>query len=225
MHRPPNPEPDPAPEPVPVPKPPRLRAAAVALLVLAALPGLAEAQRKAAVLEQGKALGAERFAPGDTDAGGHGQSVDGIEGSSQEMLKTHFHAHLALFYRGRQVAVPYGIGIVKPFRVERGFVGEGSGYYWLHTHDASGIIHVESPLDRVYTLGNFFDIWGEPLEAGKEGKQGNVAGLRGRVRAYLDGQPFGEDPRSIVLKPHEEITLVVGEPDVAPPTYAFPEGL
>jgi len=198
---------------------PRRRAAIAFLLALASSPFAVHAQRKNAALEQGHALGREMFAPGDTAKGGNGQDVDGIEGSSREMLKAHFHAHLALFYRGEQIAIPYGIGIVKPFREENGFVGEGSGYYWLHTHDASGIIHIESPDERAYTLGNFFDVWGEPLEAG------NVAGLRGRVRAYVDGRPFSEDPRTIVLKPHEQITLVVGGPAVAPPVYAFPEGL
>jgi hypothetical protein len=177
------------------------------------------AQRKAAVLEQGKQLGKAHFEPGDTDKGGNGQTVDGIEGSSREMLKTHFHAHLALFHDGEQIAIPYGIGIVKPFKVDRGFVGEGSGYYWLHTHDATGIIHIEAPDERPFTLGNFFDIWGEPLA------KSNVAGLRGKVRAYVDGRLFSGDPRKIVLKPHEQITLVVGERDVKPPTYAFPEGL
>jgi hypothetical protein len=177
------------------------------------------AQRKAALLEQGKQIGKAHFQPGDTDKGGKGQTIDGIEGSSREMLKTHFHAHLSLFHRGEQIAVPYGIGIVKPFKVERGFVGEGSGYYWLHTHDATGIIHIEAPDERPYTLGNFFDIWGQPL------KSDNAAGLRGKVRAYVDGKLYRGDPRSIVLKPHEQITLVVGEPDVKPPMYAFPEGL
>lgn len=200
---------------------------ALAALLLAALlfPGTAPAQRKSALLEQGKQLGEAKFEPGDTAKGGQGQPVDGIEGSSHEMLKTHFHSHLALFYRGRQIAIPYGIGIVMPFRVVNGFVGGGQGFYWLHTHDASGIIHVESPDERAYTLGNFFDLWGQPLEAGKGAKAGNVAGLRGRLRVYVDGQAFAGDPRGIVLKPHEQITLVVGAPAVAPPVYAFPEGL
>ena len=29
---------------------------------------------------------------------------------------------------------------------------------WLHTHAADGIVHIESPVDRTYTLGNFFDV-------------------------------------------------------------------
>ncbi|MEC5212027.1 hypothetical protein RCH06_000560 [Polaromonas sp. CG_9.5] len=130
----------------------------------------------ATLLKQGGQLGKAVFADGNTARGGHGQTVDGIEGSSQEMLKTHVHAHLAIYYKGEQIAVPRGIGILPPLRIANGFVGGGQGYYWLHTHDASGILHVESPNDRVYTLGNFFDVWGQPLTAG------NVAGLKGPVR-------------------------------------------
>src|SRR3954467_13076740 len=153
------------------------------------------AQRKAALLEQGKQIGKTHFEPGDTDKGGKGQTIDGIEGSSREMLKTHFHAHLSLFHRGKQIAIPYGIGIVKPFKVERGFVGEGSGYYWLHTHDATGIIHVAAPAARPCALGDFFAVGRQPL------KPANPAGLRVKVRAFVDAKLFSGDPRSIVLKP------------------------
>jgi hypothetical protein len=170
-------------------------------------------------LVQGTQVGKAMFQPGDTPRGGNGQPVDGIEGSSREMLAVHIHAHLALFFRGEQIAIPYGIGIVKPFRVENGFVGSGRGIYWLHTHDATGIIHVESPDNRPYTLGNFFDIWGRPLSA-----QG-VAGLAGTVRAFVNGAPRGGNPRDIVLGPHAQITLEVGEPVATPPVYVFPGSL
>ena len=170
-------------------------------------------------LVQSTQVGKTMFAPGDTDKGGRGQSIDGIEGSSQEMLKTHIHVHLSVFYKGEQIAIPYGIGIIKPFRVENGFVGAGQGYYWLHTHDATGILHIESPDNRSYTLGNFFNIWGEPLNAH------NVAGLKGKVRVFVDRKPYAGDARKIVLTPHEQITLEVGRPFVAPPVYVFPQGL
>jgi hypothetical protein len=135
------------------------------------------------------------------------------------MLKTHIHVHLALFYKGEQIAVPLGVGIIKPFTVTRGFVEGGAGYYWLHTHDASGIVHVESPNDRVYTLGNFFDIWGEPLTPQ------NVAGMEGPVKAYVNGTIVFASIRDIPLRPHDQITLQVGAPTVSPPTYLFPDGL
>ena len=170
-------------------------------------------------LAQGSQGGRSMFERGDTPSGGNGQPVDGIEGSSREMLTVHVHAHLALFHKGEQIAIPYGIGIVKPFQANNGFVGMGQGIYWLHTHDATGIIHVESPDDRRYTLGNFFDIWGQPLTPGE------VASLKGVVRAFVDGKPYSGDPRGIVLGAHTQITLEVGAPFVTPPVYAFPAGL
>jgi hypothetical protein len=168
---------------------------------------------------QATVVGATKFDPGDTPTGGHGQTIDGIEGSSREMLQVHVHAHLSLFYKGQQIAIPYGIGIVQPFQVRNGFVGMGAGIYWLHTHDATGIIHVESPDNRTYTLGQFFDIWGQPLDGG------NVAGLTGTLRAFVDGKRFTGSPRGIVLGAHTQITLEVGAPFVAPPAYIFPAGL
>jgi hypothetical protein len=181
----------------------------------------AGSQREAAPipLVQATQVGATKFEPGDTPRGGHGQTIDGIEGSSREMLQVHVHAHLSLFLKGEQIAIPYGIGIVQPFQVKNGFVGVGSGIYWLHTHDATGIIHVESPDSRTYTLGQFFDIWGQTLNAGE------VAGLKGAVRAYVDGKRHSGDPRGIVLGAHTQITLEVGAPFVTPPVYVFPAGL
>lgn len=195
--------------------------AALALFACLALCNTpAQAQRIAtAQLVQGTQVGKSVFEPGATDKGGNGQPVDGIEGSSNEMLKTHFHAHLSLFYNGEQIAIPYGIGIVKPHQVKNGFVGAGQGFYWLHTHDASGIIHIESPDNRPYTLGNFFNLWGQPLNGR------NVAGLQGPVRAYVDGKPYKGNVRDIRLRSHTQITLVAGAPDVIPPWYAFPPGL
>jgi len=31
--------------------------------------------------------------------------------------------------------------------------------YWLHTHDDSGLIHMESPINQSFTLRQFFKIW------------------------------------------------------------------
>jgi hypothetical protein len=180
---------------------------------------VSERQSAAIPLVQGTQVGLSMFEPGDTPTGGNGQPVDGIEGSSREMLKVHVHAHLALFNKGQQIAVPYGIGIVKPFQAKNGFVAMGRGIYWLHTHDATGIIHVESPDDRTYTLGQFFDIWGQPLTST------DVAGLKGTVRAFVDGKPYSGNPRGIILGAHTQITLEVGTPTVPPPSYTFPPGI
>ena len=157
------------------------------------------AQRATApiVIVQGTEIGAPTFAPGDTPTGGNGQPVDGIEGSSREMLSVHIHAHLALVLEGTANRRAVQIGILKPFQLTNGFVGMGNGFYWLHTHDATGILHIESPDARTYTLGNFFDIWGQPLTTR------NVAGLQGPVTSFVERQASSDgDPRAIVLAEH-----------------------
>ena len=176
------------------------------------------AQQRPIPLMGGPQIGRPMFEPGDTPRGGNGQPVDGIEGSSTEMLAVHIHSHLSLFYKGDQIAIPYGIGIVKPIQMSQGSA-YGRALYWLHTHDATGIVHIESPDSRTYTLGNFFDIWGQPLTTT------NVAGLMGTLHVFVDGKARPGDPRTIVLKSHEQITLEVGEPVVTPPVYEFPQGL
>lgn len=177
------------------------------------------AQRQPIPLVQGVQVGSTMFPPGDTAKGGQGQPVDGVQAAGMEMLKEHYHAHLSLFYEGEQIAVPYGIGILQPFRAVNGFVGQGQGFYWLHTHDATGIIHIESPEVQTYTLGQFFDVWGKPL--GPDG----AAGLNGKVLAFVGSEPYHGNPRGIPLRAHEQITLVIGPPMVSLPTYVFPSGL
>lgn len=194
---------------------------ALAIVLAACVMPAAIAQRAAAPipLTQGTTVGKPVFDMGDTMRGGNGQAIAGIERASREMLAVHIHAHLALFVDGQQIAIPAAIGIVRPFRERNGFVDEGNGFYWLHTHDATGVVHIESPDARPYTLGNFFDIWGEPLT------RTTVARFTGAVQAFVDGRPYRGDPRAIVFAPHMQITLEVGRPIVTPPVYVFPPGL
>lgn len=203
------------------------RTTTTAILVMAALcaavtataQGVVSEQTQPIPLVQGGQVGKTQFTPGDTVRGGNGKTIDGIEGAGQEMLKTHTHSHLSLFYKGVQIAVPYGIGIIQPFQINSGFVEGGKGYYWLHTHDATGIVHVESPDNRAYTLGNFFDVWGQSLDAH------GAAGLKGAVRVYINGKLALSPARSVPLRAHDQITVMIGTPLVTPPTYILPDGL
>ncbi len=169
------------------------------------------------------------FRPGATQAtgtpqakGAHGAAtgatVDGIQCSTSEQTAYHIHAHLAIFSNGTAVRVPAGIGIPGPQQVQNGFVLGGKCLYWLHTHDATGIIHIESPVTRVYTLGNFFDIWGQTLSTSQ------VSSAKGTVTVYVNGKRFTGDPRSIKLDPHAVIQLDVGTA-VPPKPYTFASGL
>lgn len=169
------------------------------------------------------------FRPGATQAtgtaqakGAHGAAtgatVDGIQCSTSEQTAYHVHAHLAIFSNGTAVRVPAGIGIPGPQQVQNGFVLGGKCLYWLHTHDATGIVHIESPVTRVYTLGDFFDIWGRSLSSTQAGT------AKGTVTVFVNGKRFTGDPRSIKLDPQAVIQLDVGTV-VPPKPYTFPSGL
>ena len=147
--------------------------------------------------------------PGDTASGGQGQPVDGISCESQEVLTYHVHAHVAILRDGLPLLVPRYIGITS------------SCIYWLHTHDDSGIIHIEAPTARNFTLKQLFDIWGYPLSANGVATY-DVPG--GQLTAFRDGQQWTGDPNDIELTAHTLVVLEIGKV-VPPPTYDFPAGL
>jgi hypothetical protein len=152
-----------------------------------------------------------------------GESIDGITCQASEQVLFHIHAHLTIFVRGVARQVPAGIGIAPPYQVastpEGAFVAGATCFMWLHTHAADGIIHTESPVQRTYTLGEFFDIWGQQLN------RNHVGPAHGRVTALFNGQVFTGSVRQIPLLAHSQIQLEVGSPLVAPRTIAFPAGL
>jgi hypothetical protein len=151
-----------------------------------------------------------------------GQPIDGISCQTSEQTLFHIHAHLAIFVNGKPLQIPAAIGIpgAQTQNTARGrFIGSGTCFYWLHTHAADGIIHIESPVQRTYTLGNFFDVWGRKLSPN------DVGAFNGSVTALYNGQVFRGNPRDIPLTKHAQIQLDVGYPLVAPVAISFPSGL
>jgi hypothetical protein len=141
-----------------------------------------------------------------------GTPVDGIHCAPIEQLAYHIHAHLAVFVDGRLYQLPAGIGIPGSVAESTNYgpvaVG-GRCFYWLHTHTADGVIHIESPTERRYTLGDFFDEWHQPLSATQ------VGGVHGRIDAFFNGKPWKQNLRTIPLLPHALIQFNIGDP--APP--------
>ena len=150
-----------------------------------------------------------------------GDPVDGVACNTGEQIAYHVHAHLAVYVNGQPRAIPYGIGIKQPVPEQTSagpFVVQGDCFYWIHVHDLSGVIHIESPTQRTYTLGQFFDVWGQPLSSTQVGP------ASGPVTAFVNGAPYQGDPRSIPLTAHQVIQLDVGTA-VPPQPYQFPRGL
>src|SRR5262249_33707738 len=151
-----------------------------------------------------------------------GQAVDGISCQTNEQTIFHIHAHLTVFVNGTARQIPAGIGIpgAQAQKTAQGsFIGSGTCFYWLHTHAADGIIHIESPVHRTYTLGNFFDEWGQPLSTSQVGP------AHGHVTVIYNGKVYKGDPRNVPLTAHAQIQLEVGKPLVAPVSISFPNGL
>ena len=151
-----------------------------------------------------------------------GKPVDGISCDTSEQLVFHIHAHLTVFVNGAARQVPAAVGIpgAQAQNTPTGpFIATGTCFYWLHTHAADGIIHIESPVHRTFTLGDFFDIWGQPLS------KTQVGPARGPVTAIYNGRVYLGNPRDIPLEKHAQIQLQVGKPLVAPVSITFPGGL
>jgi hypothetical protein len=151
-----------------------------------------------------------------------GQPVDGISCESTEQTLFHIHAHLTVFVNGSARQIPAAIGIpgAQAEQTPEGpFIASGTCFYWLHTHAADGIVHIESPVQRTYTLGNFFDIWGQPLGPDQVGPE------TGHVVALYNGQVYLGNPRDIPLTAHAQIQLMVDTPLIAPQQISWPADL
>jgi hypothetical protein len=125
----------------------------------------------------------------------------------------HIHQHLDLYVAGKKVTVPAQIGIAS----------SGAFLSDLHTHDATGIMHVESPTIRSFSLGQFFAVWGVRLDAKCIGSLCASGGKA--LHAWVDGAPVSGDPTRIVLDEHQEIALAFGtaaqDPKPVPKSYDF----
>jgi hypothetical protein len=151
-----------------------------------------------------------------------GQTIDGISCQTTEQTIFHIHAHLTIFVNGSARQVPAAVGIpgAQAQSTPQGpYIATGTCFYWLHTHAADGVIHIESPVQRAYTLGNLFDLWGQPLGTGQVGP------ARGAVTVIYNRQVYQGNPRNIPLTAHAQIQLEVSTPLIAPASITWPSGL
>jgi len=143
-----------------------------------------------------------------------GAPVDGVtcRAWNNQSLTEHFHVRISIYVGAKLERVPGGVGITAPAVVQKmpggDFIdtGQTDCLYWLHTHTNDGIIHVESPIKATFTLGQFFDVWRQPL-----GPQ-QVGPAHGPVTALIGGRTWAGDPRDIPLLDNSVIQLDVGTP-------------
>ena len=123
----------------------------------------------------------------------------------------HYHGHLTLYVDGRRVVIPANIGFDQPDQVASP----------IHTHDTTGVIHIEAddPSFRG-SLQEFFDVWGVYLSSRC------VGGYCSGVKAFVNGRTVSLS-RSVPLAAHDAVTVVVGRPPRGfkpDRSYPFPQG-
>jgi len=133
--------------------------------------------------------------------------IQGIRCDRMEGTAYHVHAHLTILNHGKPVDIPDDVGrpIFAPC------------IYWLHTHTSDGIIHVEAPMVRTFTLGQFFEIWGEPLSRTRAADARVLHGEK--MTVWVNGQRYSGDPKTIALAEHTDITIEVGSPANKPAPF------
>ncbi|TMK92102.1 MAG: hypothetical protein E6G37_09680 [Actinobacteria bacterium] len=117
----------------------------------------------------------------------------------------HHHANLLIYIDGQQFPVAAGIG----------YNPDANVFSPLHTHDTSGVVHVESA-DPTFqpVLGQFFDVWGVYLT--KDCLGDKCAAGDQTLRAYVNGKEWTGDPTQIPLNDEQVIVLAFGSANQVP---------
>lgn len=119
----------------------------------------------------------------------------------------HIHPKLSILVDGKPMTIPENIGIdpalyndhtLDTYGMKMPDMPSMPVMYPTHTHDSTGTIHVESNVNRDYTLRDFLSVWGMQF-SGKT------------LELFVDGTPVPSniDPRSHVFKDGEQIILEV----------------
>lgn len=141
-------------------------------------------------------------------------NASGLPALKSEGSVLHTHQHLDIFVGGKAVPVPAEIGV-------NGAVGFISP---VHTHDATGIIHVESPVVQAFTLGQFFNVWGVRFNDDCLG--GYCSAGDRKLRVFVNGDEVKSGFAGVFLEPYQEIVVAYGlneqTPNPIPKSFKFP---
>ena len=108
----------------------------------------------------------------------------------------HIHPRLTTVVNGEPQTVPASIGITL------------GCMHPIHTHDASGSIHVESPEQRDFTLGDFFAVWGQAFNKNEISTSGGdyKTDANHEIVMTVDGKT-SDQYENLVLKDLQQIAI------------------
>lgn len=105
----------------------------------------------------------------------------------------HIHPVLSIVANGERVTIPENIGINPTCMTA------------IHTHTADGIIHVESPEERDFTLSDFFAVWEKPFS--KEGVLDFKADATHRIRMTVNGTEV-DTFENTILRDRDQVVII-----------------
>ena len=129
-------------------------------------------------------------------------TIDGIECGEVEQFAFHIHTQFNITIDNQSYPIPAGIGIIP-----------NNCIYWLHTHDDSGVIHIESPVKEAFNLGQFLHIWNRFNNSDIVVQNITNNTINGTVVVYINGTEMNNntDYRDIELKDRGNISLIISD--------------
>ena len=106
-------------------------------------------------------------------------------------------AHLEVFAYRQVVVIPAGIGVSGGRTELYGTVVDALAHARAWTLQPGGVIQLAA---SEVTLGEFFAVWGQPLDLG----------FAGEVRAFVNGDERHGDPARITLRDGDQVVITVG---------------
>lgn len=142
--------------------------------------------------------------------------VDNIGCSANEGEVLHYHVHVSIYINGKAVTIPAQVGIPQTNDPNT------ACFYWMHTHDTSGVVHIEAPVQHDFMLGNFFHIWSQQFSQLQYPLQlDQTSGWT----VYVNGQPYTGNFYNMKITAHMLITMAYQSPGVQPDTVYNWNGL
>lgn len=132
-----------------------------------------------------------------------GVSVAAAQFAQSNTLRLHIHPQLSITSNSSgAVTVPAQIGIDSSLWKDHSLDQYGTdGLCPLHTHDASGTIHIETNTVRDFTLHQFLAVWGQPSD-------GSAINGKTVVSLTVDGQLQSSPTQDVVMKDGQKIAMV-----------------
>ncbi|HEX7734638.1 MAG TPA: hypothetical protein VF458_07240 [Ktedonobacteraceae bacterium] len=135
--------------------------------------------------------------------------VESVYCDNGEQGVEHIHAYVAIYIDGQPSPLPANVGIPQDQS------GNATCFYWLHTHDTTGVIHIEAPVKEVFTFGQFRDEWDQQFVS--LGFAPELL-LNTGWTIWVNGKIYTGSLASVPLDAHNIITLAYNSPKAKPVT-------